>query len=314
VLTGSLGLVLSTPEDTPESLLRNADVAMYAAKDSGKDGLRMFQPSMRDHLLERVALEADLRVALLAGEIVPWFQPVIDLETGRTVGVEALARWKRDDGFCPPGVFVPLAEQSGLVSQLGRQVLRSACAHAARWNRDTPLTLSVNLSAVQLASDDLVDLVRDALYDSGLAPERLVLEITETVLMEDADSVGPRLAALRSLGVRIALDDFGTGYSALGYLQKIPVDIVKIDRAFVRDVHLGARQSALAAAVMTLAGSLDLDVIAEGIELPEQAARLRSLGCRLAQGFLYSQALSPDDLLARLRLERAEWPEKSSIL
>jgi diguanylate cyclase (GGDEF)-like protein len=305
VLTGSLGLVLSCPDDTPESLLRNADVAMYAAKDSGKDRLRMFEPSMRDHLLERVALEADLRTALLGGQIVPWFQPVIDLETGRTVGVEALARWRREDGFCPPGVFVPLAEQSGLVSLLGRQVLRSACAQAARWNRDTPLTLSVNLSAVQLASEDLVDQVREALFDSGLAPERLVLEITETVLMEDPTSVGPRLAALRSLGIRIALDDFGTGYCALGYLQKIPVDIIKIDRAFVREVHLGARQSALAATVMTLAGSLDLEVIAEGIELPEQAARLRALGCRLAQGFLYSEALSAEELLDRLRAEHA---------
>jgi diguanylate cyclase (GGDEF)-like protein len=314
VLTGSLGLVLSGPDDTPESLLRNADVAMYAAKDSGKDRLRVFEPSMRDHLLARVALEADLRVALLAGQIVPWFQPVVDLQTGRTIGVEALARWKREDGFCPPGVFVPLAEQSGLVSLLGRQVLRSACAHAARWNRDAPLTLSVNLSAVQLASEDLVDLVREALADSGLAPEQLVLEITETVLMEDAVAVGPRLAALRALGIRIALDDFGTGYSALGYLQKIPVDIVKIDRAFVREVHLGARQSALAAAVMTLATSLDLEVIAEGIELPEQAARLRALGCRLAQGFLYSKALSPEDLLLRLHAEHAEDTKKSATL
>ena len=149
-----------------------------------------------------------------------------------------------------------------------------------------------------------MDLVREALSDSGLAPERLVLEITETVLMEDPEAVGPRLAALRELGIRIALDDFGTGYSALGYLQKIPVDIVKIDRAFVRDVHLGARQSALAAAVMTLASSLDLDVIAEGIELPEQASRLRELGCRLAQGFLYNPALPPAELLATWRAER----------
>jgi diguanylate cyclase (GGDEF)-like protein len=304
IMTGSLGLVVSGPEDTAESLLRNADVAMYVAKDAGKDRLRLFEPSMRDTLLARVALEHDLRAALIAGEVVPWFQPVVDLTTGRVCGVEALARWQHDGAMIPPGVFVPLAEQTGMVGLLGRQVLRSACAHAATWNRVAPLSLSVNLSPVQLASDDLVDVVREALRDAGLAPERLILEITETVLMEDVASAGPRLAALRALGIRIALDDFGTGYSALGYLQKIPVDIVKIDRAFVKDVHLGPRQSALAAAVMTLATSLDLDVVAEGIELPEQAQRLQELGCRLAQGFLFDPAL-PAAELGRLWREQA---------
>ena len=162
------------------------------------------------------------------------------------------------------------------------------------------LTLAVNLSAVQLASEDLVDTVRDALADSGLDPSRLILEITETVLMDDVEAAGPRLAALRALGVRIALDDFGTGWSSLGYLRSIPVDIVKIDRTFVQEVHLGPRQSALAAAVMTLARSLELEVVAEGIELPAQAARLRELGCRLAQGFLYSPAVPAHVLSAFL--------------
>ena len=295
-VTGSLGIVIAGPEDTAESLLRNADVAMYAAKESGKDRLRLFEPAMRAELLSRVALESDLRAALVAGDVVPWFQPVVDLATGRMQGVEALARWTKDGVAVSPGVFVPLAEQCGLVSLLGRQILRAACAHAAQWTRHGPLTLSVNLSAVQLAGEDLVDQVREALLDTGLDPRFLVLEITETVLMEDAESVGPRLEALRALGVRIALDDFGTGYSALGYLQKIPVDIVKIDRIFVRDLHLGARQSALAAAVMTLAEALDLDVVAEGIELPEQAARLRELGCRLGQGFLFDAALPAEQL------------------
>ena len=305
-LTGSLGLVVSEPEDTSESLLRNADVAMYAAKDAGKDRLRLFEPAMRDALLARFALEAELRTALLAGEVVPWFQPVVDLETEQVVGVEALARWQRPDGDVPPGVFVPLAEGSGLVGLLGRLVLRAACAHAAQWNRIAPLSLSVNLSAVQLASDDVVDTVREALADSGLPPQQLVLEITETVLVEDPVAVGPRLAALRALGVRVALDDFGTGYSALGYLQKIPVDIVKIDRAFVREVHTGARQSALAAAVMTLAEALDLDVVAEGIEQPEQADRLRELGCRLGQGFLYAAALPAARVTSLWRAQAAQ--------
>ncbi len=293
-LTGSIGVVLSAEADTPESLLRNADLAMYAAKDGGKDQVCAFEPSMRDELLSRVALEADLREALLSGAVQPSYQPVVDLETGRVTGIEALARWTNRGVPVSPGVFVPIAEQSGLVGHLGRHVLRVACAHAARWNATGRLTLSVNLSAVQLEGEDLVDTVREALRDTGLDPSCLVLEITETVLMNDVVSIGPRLAALRALGVRIALDDFGTGYSALGYLQKIPVDIVKIDRCFVQDLHLGARQGALAAAVMTLAEALDLDVVAEGIELPAQAARLRELGCRLGQGFLFSAALDAE--------------------
>ena len=295
-LTGSIGLVVSGPEDTPASLLRNADVAMYAAKDRGKDQACVFEPSMRTDLLARVALEADLRRALLCGDVQPHYQPIVDLRTGRLTGVEALARWSKDGVAVSPAVFVPLAEQSGLVGQLGRHVLRVACAQAAQWNEQAPLTLSVNLSAVQLADDDLVDLVREALSDTGLDPHRLVLEITETVLMGDAVAIGPRLEQLRARGVRIALDDFGTGYSALGYLQRIPVDIVKIDRCFVKDLHLGARQSALAAAVMTLAQALQVDVIAEGIELPAQAERLRELGCRLGQGFLFHPALPPEQL------------------
>ncbi len=313
-LTGSLGLALSDGADTSHSLLRNADVAMYAAKAEGKDRLRMFVPAMHDELLAQLALEADLRSALLAGEVVPWFQPVVDLRTGRMTGVEALARWPKDGALVSPEVFVPLAERTGLITILGRQILRAACARAAVWNREAPLTLAVNLSAVQLGSDDLVDEVREALADSGLPPQALVLEITETVLMEDASSVGPRLAALRALGVRIALDDFGTGYSALGYLQKIPVDIVKIDRAFVREVHLGARQGALAAAVMTLATSLDLEVIAEGIELPEQAERLLALGCQLAQGFLFNPALPPEEVTRVWRAARQETAYKSAVL
>ncbi|MCW2585951.1 MAG: hypothetical protein JWN55_1467 [Frankiales bacterium] len=296
VMSGSLGLAVARPGDTAESLLRNADLAMYAAKHGGKDRLQLFEPAMRDRLLARVELEHDLRTALIAGQVVPWFQPVVDLRTGQIRGVEALARWQRDGTQVPPSVFVPLAEQTGLVALLGRQILRTSCTHAAAWNRLAPLTLSVNLSAVQLASDDLVDVVREALRESGLAPEQLVLEITETVLMDDVAAAGEQLAALRALGIRIALDDFGTGYSALGYLQQIPVDIVKIDRAFVRELHLGPRQGALASAVLTLAASLELEVIAEGVELPAQAERLRQLGCRLAQGLLYQPALPATEL------------------
>ena len=293
VPTGSIGVVLACEGDSPDDLLRNADVAMYAAKDAGKSRVRLFEPVMHDNVLARVAMEADLRAALVAGEVIPWFQPIVHLDSGAVVGVEALARWDRDGVAVPPGVFIPLAEECGLVPQLGRSVLRRACSVAAGW---TGLTLTVNVSAAQLADDDLVDVVREALLTSRLAADRLVLEITETAIVEEIEAVIPRLAALRALGVRIALDDFGTGYSALGYLQQLPVDILKIDRAFVRDVHKGPRQSALAAAVMTLAASLDLEVVAEGIELEEQAARLRALCCSLGQGFLYAPAVPAEEL------------------
>ncbi|MCW2778383.1 MAG: diguanylate cyclase/phosphodiesterase [Frankiales bacterium] len=314
-VAASLGVVVARPGDSPADLLRNADVAMYAAKElapgrrEGRAGSRrLFEPSMHEAVLARVDLEADLREALARGQVVPHFQPVVDLRTGALHGVEALARWVRADGTSvPPSVFVPLAEQCGLVRQLGRSVLRASCAVVAEWHRAVAAgelasapALSVNVSAVQLASPALVDEVRAALADTGLPSALLVLEITETAVVEDPGTAAQRLAELRALGVRIALDDFGTGYSALGLLPRLPIDVVKIDREFVREVHLGPREAALSTAVLSLAASLGLSVVAEGVELAEQADRLRALGCPLAQGFLYSPALPPEQLRARL--------------
>lgn len=329
-VAASLGVVVAEPHDTPQDLLRNADVAMYAAKDAGREARRrgrgtgrVFVPAMRERLLQRVAMEADLRRALAHGEVVPYYQPVVELPGGGIRGVEALARWTRHDGEdIPPGVFVPLAEECGLVQELGRAVLLQACLDAGAWHREAAAglmaeapTLSVNVSAVQLASPTFVDDVREALRLGGFPPEELVLEITETAVVQDTETAAGRLMELRHLGVRIALDDFGTGYSALGVLQRLPVDIIKIDRAFVRDVHLGPREAALATAVLTLAASLGLTVIAEGIELPEQAERLEALGCRLAQGFLYSQAVPALALGAALRerTPRTPYDETSSL-
>jgi diguanylate cyclase len=317
-VTASVGVVVAAPGDSPTDLLRNADVAMYAAKDEGRASRvaqagtgRVFVPAMREELLHRVALESDLRDALAAGEVVPHYQPVVELPGGGVRGVEALARWTRADGSTvPPGVFIPLAEESGLVGELGRAVLLQACRDLGAWHRlvadgllpEAP-TLSVNVSAVQLASPSLVEDVRLALAAGDIPAGELVVEITETAVVRDVDAAAERLAQLRDLGVRIALDDFGTGYSALGVLQRLPVDIVKIDRAFVAEVHRGPREAALATAVLALAASLGLTVVAEGIELQEQADRLAELGCGLGQGFLFSKAL-PAEALVELLVER----------
>lgn len=318
-VAASLGVVVAIEGDTAQDLMRNADVAMYAAKEAAKDSsrealptrrgtARVFVPSMRERLLQRVSMEADLRRALASGEVVPHYQPVVELPGGGVRGVEALARWTRQDGnYVPPAVFIPLAEECGLIQALGRSILLAACIDAGRWHRaaaagrlaEAP-TLSVNVSAVQLASESLVDDVREALAAGGFPADQLVLEITETAVVRDVATAATRLAELRQLGVRIALDDFGTGYSALGALQSLPVDIIKIDHAFVRDVHLGVREAAVVTAVIALANSLDLTVIAEGVELPEQARRLRALGCRMAQGFLYSPAVPADELVGLL--------------
>ncbi len=315
-VSASLGIVLAVDGDTPEDLLRNADVAMYAAKQAsrtvGRDGVegtgRVFVPAMREVLLARVSLEAQLRSALDNDEVVPWFQPVVELESGRVTSFEALARWRRADGTdVSPGDFVPMAEECGLVTRLGHSILHAACRTAGEWYRAAARgelshapSLSVNVSAVQLADDGLVDDVRAALQAAGLPPQMLVIEITETALVRDPVLAGQRLAALRALGVRVALDDFGTGYSALGALQRMPVDIIKIDRAFVRDIHLGPRQAALATAVLSLAGSLHMSVVAEGVELAAQAERLLALGCPMAQGFLWSRAVPAASVLGLL--------------
>ncbi len=324
-VTASLGVVVAGPGDDAQALLRNADIAMYAAKEAGRvvgrerrEGTaRLFAPHLREALLDRLALEAELRLAVTAGDVVPWFQPIVELPSGRVVGVEALARWTRVDGTTvSPAVFVPVAESSGLVSQLGRAILQQACAQAGQWHRAAEAgllghapSLSVNVSAVQLADDGLVADVLAALATSGLPATSLVVEITETTLVQDPVVARARLSALRALGVRIALDDFGTGYSALGALQTMPVDIVKIDRAFVTELHVGAREAAVATAVLTLAGSLGLSVVAEGVELEAQADRLHALGCRLGQGFLWSRAVPASQVPALVAAVPAQRPE-----
>ena len=301
----SVGVAVSTGEPTTAGeLLRRADTAMYAAKSEGKDTVTVFRPRLDVAQRGRLQLRADLQAALDRDEFELHYQPTVDLVTGTLTGVEALLRWRHPRrGLVAPSAFLPLAEDSGLIVPVGRWVLAEACRQAAVWQRQHPervTTVSVNLSGRQVAVPEVVDHVRDALADSGLEPGRLVLEITESVLLEQTPALAERLAELKALGVRLAVDDFGTGYSSLAYLQRLPVDVLKIDKTFVEALGDGVEQEALAETIVTLARMMRLQAVAEGVERQEQASVLRDLGCDLAQGHLFAapqQAAAIGDLL-----------------
>ncbi|HEY7877049.1 MAG TPA: GGDEF domain-containing phosphodiesterase, partial [Gemmatimonadaceae bacterium] len=279
-------------------LLRNADMAMYVAKSKGKARWERFQPDMHTRALERLDLEAELRRALdHGGEFILLYQPIVQLQTGEVKGVEALVRWMHPDrGMMTPVQFIPLAEETGLIVPLGRWVLREACRQAQLWQdrreSGAPLTLTVNVSGYQLQHEGVVADVRGALDDSGLDPHRLVLEITESVLMQQNETILERLRALKAVGVRLAIDDFGTGYSSLGYLQRFPIDILKIDKAFVDDIGAAGTEPALVRAIIALGDTLQLQTIAEGIELKQQWHGLQELGCEMGQGYLFARPVS----------------------
>jgi diguanylate cyclase (GGDEF)-like protein/PAS domain S-box-containing protein len=303
----SLGVSLSTSgQIDADDLMRNADVAMYVAKARGKGRFELYEESMRDALLERVALLSDLQEAIArASEFVVHYQPVLRLETGEIVGVEALVRWQHPQrGLVLPDQFISLAEESGAILPLGRWVLEQACRQVRTWQVEyslTPrLTVAVNVSVRQLQHPAFLQEVREALGGSGLDPGDLVLEITESVMMQDVETMIARLRELKSLGIRLAIDDFGTGYSSLSYLQRFPLDILKIDQSFVSTVSQGADGSDLPRAIVQIARTLGLETVAEGIEQIEQLAVLRSLGCDLGQGYYFARPLSPRQMDAYL--------------
>ncbi|HEU4657126.1 MAG TPA: EAL domain-containing protein [Capillimicrobium sp.] len=294
-VTASVGLSLAE-EDDPHALLRDADAAMYRAKELGKARCEIFDASMRRAALERLELESALRHATARGELTLLYQPQVSLGDERVVGAEALLRWDHPvHGRIGPDRFIPLAEQTGLIVEMGAWVVREACARAATWPDD--LTISVNVSARQLGAPGLADTVRSALDGSGLAPERLCLEITETALLADVDGVTETLTALKELGVRLAIDDFGVGHASLSHLrQLLPVDTLKIDKSFVDGIVEDAEDSAIVEGVVRLAHSLGLEVVAEGVETAAQAERLQTMACQSAQGFLFARPLAPDAL------------------
>jgi diguanylate cyclase len=292
----SIGIAgTATAEDRSAlTLLRNADVAMYVAKAAGKNRQMTYADGMAQAAETKAALIEDLALATSAGQLEVYYQPTIDLADGATVGYEALLRWHHPTrGPVAPADFIPLAEEGGHIVEMGRWVLARATAQAARWSASTgrAIGIAVNLSPRQLEDDDVLQIVQEALAASGLPASQLTLEVTEGVLVRDVDTVVAQLSALRALGVRIAIDDFGTGYSSLSYLRRLPADIVKIDRSFVKDLDNGGRSTTLVASIVELARSLRLEVVAEGVETRAQQEVLEALACSHAQGYLFGRPL-----------------------
>ncbi len=295
-VTTSIGIALAPGGARADELIRDADAAMYRAKDRGRARYEVFDEGMRGRAIERLRMENDLRRALERDQLRLEYQPVVSLTNLSLVGVEALLRWHHPDrGEIPPSEFIPIAEENGLIEPIGRWVLENACRQAAQWYGarpdSAPLAMSVNLSAIQVARRTLPDLVRAALSSSGLDPACLSLEITETVMVRDADGLKDVLHALKALGVRLVLDDFGTGYSSLSYLTRLPLDVLKVDRSFVDGLGNEPRDTAITETIIAMSRALSLDVVAEGVETSDQVNELSRLGCTLAQGFHFSGAV-----------------------
>jgi diguanylate cyclase (GGDEF)-like protein/PAS domain S-box-containing protein len=320
-IRASIGIATARPEATQapgsaEELLRDADVAMYMAKQSGKGGCRVFEPAMHGTALRRLELKADLQRAIDNGEFMLHYQPVIELRSGQITGVEALVRWNHPQrGMVPPLQFIPLAEETGLIVQIGRWVLEEACRQAVllheRYRMRPALHMAVNLSARQLQRPEISQEVAQVLHATGLDAGSLILEITESVMMADAQLSLQRLMQLKQLGVKLAVDDFGTGYSSLTYIQRFPVDILKVDKSFIDTFDTDSRQSALTATILKLAQDLDLLPLAEGIERADQLEKLLALHCDLGQGFYFARPL-PLEGIHQLLAARAALVERVS--
>jgi len=300
LVTASVGIALSSIGfSRPEDVLRDADAAMYRAKARGRARFEVADAELHARSLEQLELESQLREALELNQLRLHFQPIVLMESRELVGFEALLRWQHPvRGLRSPDDFIPLAEQTGMIMSIGRWALREACRQMEEWRRayamSEPLWLSVNLSSRQFLHPQLVQEIQDVLAETGFPPDRLRLEITESVIMDDPAAVGAILHRLRASGIRVAVDDFGTGYSSLAYLHRLPLDTLKIDRSFVHDMHLDPALVAVIQTVISLSGSLRLETVAEGVETDEEAAALQDMGCRLGQGFLFSHPLPPE--------------------
>jgi diguanylate cyclase (GGDEF)-like protein/PAS domain S-box-containing protein len=279
-----------------EDLLRDADTAMYRAKAMGKARYEIFDGAMREHVVERLRLETDLQKGIERREFCPYYQPIVSLVTGRLAGFEALVRWRHPQrGLLEPAAFLSAAEETGLIVPIGQVVLRESCLQLQAWQRRfpsaEPLTISVNLSSREFMQPRLVEDITAILLECGLEPGSLKLEITESVIMEKSDGMTARLRSLQALDVKLGIDDFGTGYSSLSYLHRFPLNSLKIDRSFVGALGTSEGNAEIVRAIVTLAHSLNLDVVGEGVETPQQLALLRTLGCEYGQGYLFSRAL-----------------------
>ena len=292
VVSTSIGVALATTRADPVELLRRADLAMYRVKERGKDGTMFFDPQMEDRAVGRLDAVNALRAALDRGELVAHFQPIVELATGHVVSAEALLRWERPGhGLVAPGDFIPLAEETGLIQPIGAWILAEACTQARQWRADghAGVRVSVNVSARQLLDPDFERMVERTLRDTGLEPDALVLEVTESTVMSSAELTIPKLERVVATGVRLSLDDFGEGYSSLSHIRRLPIHGLKIARPFVRELGDREGDPRLVHGIIELARRLELTLVAEGIELRAQEEALRSFGCRLGQGFLFSR-------------------------
>jgi diguanylate cyclase (GGDEF)-like protein len=305
-VTASIGIALY-PENASDgqTLTKKADMAMYLAKEEGKNDFRFFCNDMKTQSIERLMLETNLRKALERDEFVLQYQPKIDLRTGQITGVEALLRWNQPDlGMLPPIQFIPLAEETGLIVPIGRWVLKTACEQHMAWRRDglPPVFMAINLSPRQFQHEHLLRDIDDTLAMTGMPPELLELEITEGMVMQNVDRAIGILSQIKKRGVRLAMDDFGTGYSSMALIKRFPIDTLKIDRSFIRDLPKNAEDKAIADAIIGLGKALSLTIVAEGVETTEQQAFLRDHACDEMQGYLFSRPVSAENISALLRL------------
>jgi len=304
-VTCSIGISIFPDDCTRgEALMKNADIAMYCAKQSGRNMFQFFTKEMSVQALERLRLESSLRGALQRKEFFLVYQPQVDITTGRITSVEALLRWHHPElGLIPPDKFIPFAENSGLIISIGEWVLKTACAQARQWQSDglPVVPVAVNVSSVQFAQRNFVDLVRTALCETGLDPQYLELELTESLLISNADVMLAVLKDLKEMGVKLAIDDFGTGYSSLSYLRHFPVYKLKIDRSFVRDLTVNADDAAITDTIISMAKSLGLTVVAEGVENEDQFSFLQQHRCDEMQGFYFSKPLAAEEFAEKAR-------------
>jgi len=317
-VTASIGITIYPDNGVDvETLMKNADIALHDAKDRGRNNFQFFSESIHKKATVRLSMEKALRLALENDKLELHYQPKIDVKTNLVCGMEALARWKDPEfGYVPPPQFISLAEDTGLIGQLGEWVLHTACRQTKTWHDSgfPPLQISVNLSPCQLEDKNLIQCIRQILEDTGLDPVYLELEITEGVLMNNKDSCVDSLEMLRSMGIRIALDDFGTGYSSLSYLKSFPIDILKLDRSFIMDVMKDHSSAAIVTAIITMSKSLHLRTIAEGVETNEQLNFLRVMGCDEIQGYLYSKPLPPDEFTYWLQMRDEKGKKRGKVL
>jgi len=314
--TASIGIAMYPADGADvQTLTKNADMAMYLAKEDGKNGFRFFTREIKTPSIERLMLETALRHALQRNEFALHYQPKVDMASGQITGVEALLRWTHPDlGVLPPGQFIPLAEEIGLIVPIGRWVLKEACVQNMAWQRRglRPVSMAVNLSPRQFADDNLLQDIDEALAASGMSPVLLQLEVTESMVMRNVPRAIKVLNAIQSRGIRLAIDDFGTGYSSMSLMKQFPIDTIKIDRSFVRDLPNDTEDQAIAQAIISMGKALGMTIIAEGVETIEQETFLREHACDEMQGFLFSKPLPSEQLADLLRPRRCLFRRRCS--